>query len=144
MSMVNPANSANAGNLAGSGIAVLVVEDNAVLLKVAVTNLRRLGVEVDTAKNGREAVVRFLAKEYSLVLMDVMMPEMDGHEATRRIRAVERQTGRRVPIIAVTASDSKDRCLMSGMDDYIDKPADYQRILEKWLPDFQISKRTSA
>jgi signal transduction histidine kinase/DNA-binding response OmpR family regulator len=117
---------------------VLVVEDNAANLKVAVRMVERLGYRADVAGTGAEAVAMLGQSDYDAVLMDCQMPEMDGYEATRRIRANERR-GRRVPIIAMTAaalSGDRERCLAAGMDDYISKPVKLHvvaAVLERWL-----------
>jgi len=84
-----------------------------------------MGVEVDCAKDGEEAVKKALTKDYDLILMDIRMPLMDGFITTKKIRIIERETSSRVPIIAVTAnalSGDKEQCLAVGMDDYISKP----------------------
>lgn len=114
---------------------ILLVEDNEVIQKIALISLRRYGVDVDTARTGLEAVKQFAAKSYDLVFMDVAMPEMDGLTATQQIRKLEAPGTSRVPIVGLTASASREECLMAGMDDYIIKPPDYQRVLERWLPD---------
>ena len=106
---------------------ILLVEDNIVNQRVALRLLERNGHRVDLATNGIEAIRRLEFGRYDLVLMDVQMPEMDGLETTRRIRAseAERGDGRHLPIVAMTAnamSGDRDRCLAAGMDDYISKP----------------------
>jgi CheY-like chemotaxis protein len=113
---------------------VLVVEDSPVIRQVAVRQLARFAVDVDYAANGKEALRLFHLHSFSLVLMDIQMPEMDGLEATRKMRALEKNTGKHTPIIAITASDTKQHCLAAGMDDYITKPADYVRAITRWLP----------
>lgn len=119
---------------------VLVVEDNLISQKVAHHLLHRLGCRVDLAANGIEAVQSAQQVAYDLVFMDCMMPEMDGYEATARIRAGERESGRRVPIVAMSAhaiDDERSRCLAAGMDDYIAKPVRQERVvavLRRWLP----------
>jgi CheY-like chemotaxis protein len=115
---------------------VLVVDDNAVIRHIAVMNLRRFGIEADTAQTGQEAVEKYTLNAYDLILMDVAMPEKSGLEATQQIRQSEAGTGRRIPIVGVTASETRERCLSAGMDDYIIKPPDYERVLRQWLPEF--------
>ncbi|HEV2967366.1 MAG TPA: response regulator [Candidatus Dormibacteraeota bacterium] len=117
---------------------VLVVEDNAANLKVTVRMVERLGYRADVAANGAEAVNILKGLQYDAVLMDCQMPEMDGYEATRLIRADE-PSGRHVPIIAMTAAalaGDRERCLAAGMDDYISKPVKLHvvaALLERWI-----------
>ncbi len=106
---------------------VLVAEDNRINVMLATALLGRLGHEVDTVGNGLEALEALAARSYDIVLMDVHMPEMDGLEATRRIREAERQGRRatRTPVVALTASTLEgDRqvCIDAGMDDFLAKP----------------------
>jgi signal transduction histidine kinase/CheY-like chemotaxis protein len=123
---------------AGGELRVLLVEDNLVNQKVAQALLERLGCVVEIAPNGKEAVSRLDAGEYSIVFMDVQMPVMDGYQATTTIRANERKTGTRVPIVAMTASamqEDRDKCMAVGMDDYISKPVKKELLrtaLERW------------
>jgi PAS domain S-box-containing protein len=120
------AQTAPSGPAASALIPVLVVEDNAVNQKVAVRLLERLGCRVDVAGNGAEAVQMSIRLPYRLVFMDCHMPEMDGFEATSKIRSLERELGREpMPIVALTASvlqEDRDRCVSAGMDDIIGKP----------------------
>jgi CheY-like chemotaxis protein len=104
---------------------VLVVDDNVVNQQVACGVLRRRGHRVTVAANGVEAVAAVEAHQFDVVLMDVQMPEMGGFEATGIIRAREAGTGRRLPIVAMTAhalAGDRERCLEAGMDDYVQKP----------------------
>ena len=87
--------------------------------------LERHGIAVDAVSNGREAVALYGQANYAAVLMDCQMPEMDGYEAARRIREVEKDLERRTPVIAVTALTMAGECLRcqaAGMDDYLVKP----------------------
>ena len=109
--------------LAGIAMHILLVEDHVVNQKLAMTMLERLGHRVTLAENGRIALERLRQQSFDLVLMDMQMPEMDGIEATRRIRAGE--TDRHQPIVAMTANAMQgdpERCLEAGMDDYLSKP----------------------
>jgi len=112
---------------------VLLVEDNAVNQKIATTYLKRLGVQVDVAEDGAQALSAYERCEYALVLMDMQMPVMDGLEATRRIRALDSTRGRRTPIVVLTADAMKgtrERCLEAGADDYLTKPLELVRLKE--------------
>ena len=116
---------------------VLVVEDNAVNQKVAQRMLEQLGCRVDVAGDGRAALALIDAIPYDLVFMDVQMPVMDGLEATRELRRREAGTGRRLPVVAMTAhalETDRERCLEVGMDDYVSKPVrrrDLLRVLRE-------------
>ncbi len=120
---------------------ILLAEDNLINQNVACTALEQLGCTVDLATNGKEAVKAANSRHYDLVLMDCMMPEMDGFDATRTIREAEKASGeqRRIPIIALTAnalSSDRENCLAAGMDDHIGKPfrmMELQERLLKWL-----------
>jgi signal transduction histidine kinase/CheY-like chemotaxis protein len=104
---------------------VLLAEDNPVNQKVVATLLAQLGYRIVLATNGMEAVEATRTNRLDLVLMDVQMPLLGGIEAARKIREEERGTGRRVPIIALTAHAMKgdeERCLAAGMDGYLTKP----------------------
>jgi len=122
-----------------SSVNVLLAEDNLVNQRVAMAVMKKLGIKPDLAVNGLEALTAVQAKAYDLVLMDCQMPEMDGFQATRAIRAQE-SVGQRVPIIAMTANamqGDRERCLEAGMDDYLAKPVailDLKTTLQRWLP----------
>ncbi len=112
---------------------ILLAEDSLVNQKVAVGLLTTYGHRVHVANNGAEAIEALDTREFDLVLMDVQMPEMDGFEATGIIRARERDTGRHIPIIALTAhalKGDRDLCLEAGMDDYVAKPIHGRQLLE--------------
>ena len=107
------------------GLRVLIAEDNAVNQRVALRILEKWGCRADVAGNGIEAISALRRLPYDVVLMDCQMPEMDGFQATREVRRLERGTGRHIPIIAMTANamvGDRERCLESGMDGYIAKP----------------------
>jgi signal transduction histidine kinase/CheY-like chemotaxis protein len=116
---------------------VLLVEDNRVNQKVALGMLERLGCQVTTADNGREAVALFEPGRYDLILMDCQMPEMDGYAATAAIRG--RQDGKHIPIVALTAhamEGDREKCLAAGMSDYLAKPIrpkSMHEVLGRWL-----------
>jgi CheY-like chemotaxis protein len=116
-----------------AGLRVLLVEDNAVNQMVAESILERRGFEVVVARNGREGVEAFRHQRFDVVLMDIQMPEMDGFEALAAIRALEQSSGRRTPVVALTAhamKEDRDRCLAAGMDDYLSKPIDAARLFD--------------
>lgn len=117
---------------------ILVVEDNSINREVAVLQLKALGHPTEVVEDGRSAVEAVKARQYSLILMDVMMPGMDGCEAAQKIREHEEMCGRRTPIIAVSAweaADNRERCVQAGMDDYLSKPYtrdELERIVTQW------------
>jgi PAS domain S-box-containing protein len=119
---------------------ILLVEDNPINQKVAAMQLKKLGLNVQTASNGEEALNKLAASNYSLILMDCQMPVIDGFEATRRIRLLEANSPRHIPIVAMTANamqGDRELCLAAGMDDYLAKPINLQQlqtILQRWLP----------
>jgi len=119
---------------------ILLAEDNVINQKVAVKMIERLGYHLDVVADGGEAVEALSRIPYLLVFMDCQMPEMDGFEATRHIRAME-GSARHTPIIAMTANamqGDREHCLSVGMDDYISKPISSEAvaaILRRWLPD---------
>ena len=119
---------------------ILLAEDNITNQLVAVSILEKLGHRVDVAANGLEAVAAVRSMPYDLILMDCQMPEMDGFEATRRIRSGDAgQACRSIPIIAMTAramQGDREKCVEAGMDDYLPKPIDTAALfdtLNRWL-----------
>jgi CheY-like chemotaxis protein len=130
---------------------ILLAEDNITNQQVALAILRKLGVSADVVANGREALDALKTLPYDLVLMDMQMPEMDGLEATRRIR--DPQTAipnRSIPIVAMTANamqSDREMCLEAGMNDYITKPVSPAALagaIEKWLPEAGGSRNEQA
>ncbi len=124
---------------------ILLVEDNLVNCEVAIDMLETIGINVDVANNGRQALDLYDNNQYKLILMDCEMPVMDGYSATRQIRARENKLRRTstshepIPIIALTAhvmATTKEKCIATGMDDFLGKPfsmSDLKSILTKWL-----------
>jgi CheY-like chemotaxis protein len=133
-----------------AGARVLLVEDNPVNLEVALALLESSGCEVETATNGFEALESHARGEYGMIFMDCQMPEMDGFEAVAEIRRRESGSGRRVPIVALTASaieGDREQCLAAGMDDYLPKPftaAQIRSTLANWLGPAQTSAAAVA
>ena len=119
-----------------TGKKLLVVEDNELNLEIASTLLKEAGFEVDTAENGKIAVEKVeaaSADRYDLILMDIQMPEMDGYEATRRIRALPDAKTAALPIVAMTANafeDDRKNALHAGMNGHIAKPLDIQKLFQ--------------
>lgn len=116
---------------------ILIAEDNPVNQRLARRLIEKLGYKADIVNNGLEALKAIERKSYDVILMDCQMPELDGYEATRRIR--DGQTGKtRIPVLAMTANamaGDREKCLDAGMDDYITKPVDLRCLreaLEKW------------
>ncbi len=122
----------------GGARRVLVVDDVAANRLVASRIVERMGFEVDTATNGSEAVEALRTRRYSLVLMDCLMPVMNGYDAARAIREFEEASGRRTPIVAVSASalaSNRERCFESGMDDFVEKPVkgvSLETVISRW------------
>ena len=119
---------------------ILVAEDNRTNQMVAAGMLAMNGCSCEFASNGREALEAARARDFDLILMDCSMPEMDGYEATAHIRALEEHSGRRTPLVAMTANTQRgdaEKCLAAGMDDYLAKPitlVELRQKLERWLP----------
>ena len=122
------------------GEKLLLAEDNEVNALLAVRQLKRLGFDVTVVANGKQAIEAVQTGRFAIVFMDCHMPEMDGLEATRIIRALDGNALRRIPIVAMTANvqtEDQDACRAAGMDDYVSKPAvlaDLRTILDRWLP----------
>ena len=122
----------------GAEAQVLVVEDNATNRMAIRALLDRFGVEADYVATGLQAVSASQNKSYRLVLMDLMLPGMDGYTATRQIRQLEYGTGRHTPVVAVTAVDpsvSRNACLAVGMDGFLSKPIEpdaLEDVLRRW------------
>jgi signal transduction histidine kinase/two-component SAPR family response regulator/HPt (histidine-containing phosphotransfer) domain-containing protein len=123
---------------------ILLAEDNIINQEVALGQLEQLGCKADVVENGREALAALEKTHYDIVLMDCMMPEMDGYAASRRIRELEKSGGLKrsqtVHIIAMTANAMQGdsaKCVAAGMNDYVSKPVDIaelRRAIEKWTP----------
>jgi signal transduction histidine kinase len=115
-----------------SGRVVLLAEDIGINREIVKAVLMPTGVKLLEAKNGDEAISIFQEKEIDLILMDIQMPGIDGYEATRRIRALDSEKAKTVPIIAMTANVFKediDRCLDAGMNEHLGKPIDFTEML---------------
>ncbi len=125
---------------------ILLAEDNPINLKLASILLNKAGYFVDTVENGVQVIEKAKEGKYSAILMDVQMPEMDGFEATRRIREWEAGSQQRIPIIAMTAHAMKGdrgRCLAAGMDDYVPKPLEIRillSVLDRWLEPSEVEE----
>ena len=111
---------------------ILLAEDNAINRALATGILEKRGHSLVQAENGREAVEAVAREPFDLIFMDVQMPEMDGFEATQRIRESEAPHGLHTPIVALTAhamAGDRERCLAAGMDDYLSKPLETAALL---------------
>jgi CheY-like chemotaxis protein len=133
------ASSAESLRFEGTDARILLVEDDHINRSVALGVLEKFGFRADVAENGEEALAALKKGTYDLVLMDCRMPVMDGYEATRRIRSLDGAAAR-VPVVAMTASamsGEREKCIASGMDDYLIKPISRAALLEtliRWLP----------
>ncbi len=124
---------ANEAEIEMKELNILVAEDDAINQLYLAGFLRSQGWKVDTAANGMVAIEKFSGRVYDLVLMDGQMPKMDGFETTRRIREMEKTSGKHVPIIAITGyaiPGDRERFLEAGMDDYVSKPIDERKLIE--------------
>lgn len=124
------------------GKRILLVDDNELNLEIASELLQMQGFLVDEAENGQHAVEKFLAsapEEYACILMDVQMPVLDGYQATKAIRSLDREDAREIPILALTANvfaSDLGKALASGMNDHIAKPIDVEHLMEvlqRWI-----------
>jgi osomolarity two-component system sensor histidine kinase NIK1 len=117
----------------GEGLTILLVEDNLLNQRIVTFSLKKFNHEVIIANNGVEAVERFREKKFDVILMDIMMPVMDGLEATIKIREEEllNKIEKRTPIIALTANtmdNDRDKCISYGMDEFLSKPFDIEKL----------------
>ncbi len=110
-------------------VSVLLVEDNVLNQKLIFLSLSKYGFKIDIANHGKEALEKLESGKYDLILMDLMMPVMDGLEATVAIRDKEKVTKEHIPIVGLTANTydaDREKCLSYGMDEYMAKPFDLQ------------------
>jgi len=119
-----------------SDVQVLLAEDVEINREIFIALLEETHISIDIAENGIIAVSKFKENpdKYDLIIMDIQMPEMDGYEATRIIRAMKLSKAKTIPIIAMTANAFKediDRCIESGMNDHLAKPIDEKTVIEK-------------
>ena len=113
---------------------ILVADDEPSIREILSIQLARMGFEVVTAEDGLEAVAAYEAQRPDLVLLDVMMPRLNGLNACQQIRTLEKKSGRRVPILFLTARDSthdKTSAALSGGDEFISKPVSLQELRER-------------
>ena len=121
---------------------ILLVEDNPLNQKVVTFSLRKYNYRVTAVMYGREAIELFKTKKFDLILMDIMLPEMDGFEVTKYIRKYEEESGtiKKIPIIALTANaldNDRDKCYSAGMNEYLSKPftsEDLIGVIDKFFP----------
>ncbi|MDR2110965.1 MAG: response regulator, partial [Spirochaetaceae bacterium] len=119
-----------------AGRRILLVEDVEINREIVLTLLEDTGLSIDCAENGIEALDKFEKDpgRYDMILMDIHMPEMDGFEATRRIRALKVKEAETVPIVAMTANvfrEDIEKCLAAGMNDHLGKPIDIEDLTRK-------------
>ncbi len=114
---------------------ILLIEDNLLNQKVVLFNLRKLNYDITAIVNGREALEELKINRYDLILMDIMLPEMNGLEISRQYRIFEKEAGfeNEVPIIALTANtydNDRDKCISAGMNEYLAKPFTAQQLID--------------
>jgi CheY-like chemotaxis protein len=119
-----------------SGRRILLAEDVEINREIVQALLEPSKLEIDCAENGREAVRMFseAPEKYDMIFMDVQMPEMDGYEATRSIRALDTPKAKTIPIVAMTANvfrEDVERCLEAGMNSHVGKPLDFNEVMIK-------------
>ena len=114
--------------LTGPTLNILLAEDNPVNRKMALIVLKKLGLQADTAENGREVLLALEGHPYDLVLMDIQMPEMDGIEATRIIRKRWSQGPKIIVVTSFEAEMCRDLCLDAGADDFLNKPVNIDEL----------------
>jgi signal transduction histidine kinase/DNA-binding response OmpR family regulator len=119
-----------------AGFRILLAEDVEINREIVLTILEPTGITIDCAENGAQAVRMFSEAQdkYAMIFMDIQMPEMDGYEATRRIRALGTPESKRIPVIAMTANvfrEDIENCLNAGMDDHVGKPLDFEEVMGK-------------
>lgn len=124
------------------GKSILLVEDNCDNRALMIDMMEYMNCKLDIAANGEEAIEKWKANDYDLIIMDIQMPKMNGYQASEEIRRLE-DTSERVPILALTASaltSDRDKCFTSGMDDYLSKPINID-MLEKKLTELFSKQR---
>ncbi len=123
-------------------IHILLVDDSKVVRMVIAKQLEKLGCAVDIAGDGLEAVAAVEHKRYDMIFMDVMMPKLDGLEATKQIRQLENAEGfKRAVIVGVTGYVNRAECISAGMDDFIFKPVTIQQLkdtVKQWCPECEL------
>ena len=117
----------------GESLMILLVEDNLLNQRIVTFSLKKFNHEVVIANNGVEAIEHFNQRKFDVILMDIMMPVMDGLEATTKIREIENKNKieKRTPIIALTANtmdNDRDKCISYGMDEFMAKPFDIEKL----------------
>ncbi|MDR1620781.1 MAG: response regulator [Synergistaceae bacterium] len=135
-----------------AGCKLMLVEDVEINREILISVLEPTALEIVCAENGVEAVELFgsTPDDFDMIFMDVHMPEMDGYEATRLIRAMEFEKAREIPIVAMTANvfrEDIEKCLAAGMNDHVGKPLNFEEVMQKlrrYLPDKQKTRHSEA